>query len=169
MRAVRRLAFSLLEVTLAVAIVGVTTAAVLGLLAGMARRSSDARDRRVAAGLADAIAGELRRQIAAEGWGAVVARSAHAGPEGGLRLVARRDGSGVRPWPPVESRPVEEYFLVEARRFPDGALAYKPDDGALPLSVTVSWPYRPGGAEDRERDVRADRRALLVFSIALNR
>lgn len=165
-----RRGFSLVEVVIAVAIVGIAVLSILGLLASLARASAEARERQTAAGLADAVAVELRRQVDQDGWERVVASATAA--EGGapLRLVARRDGSGVRP-PQAggHSAGPDQFYLIEARRVTSGALATPSGSPAVPLRIRVTWPYQPTGANSANGAGTETGASQLEYTAVLNR
>lgn len=162
-------AFSLIEVTLAIAIVGFSVVTILGLLAGLARCSADARDRLTAIGLADAITVQLRAAAVAHGWDGLVARTAPGSEEGAFRLTARRDGTGLRAVRPAGSSRADQFFLIEVRRFSAGSLAFAPGDAAMAVTVVVSWPYRPATPDGSVAEVPAGERAQLEFTVGVNR
>jgi type II secretory pathway pseudopilin PulG len=162
-------AFSLIEVAIAVVIVGVTVVTVIGLLAALARRSGEARDRQVAVGMADAIALELRRQVAETGWGPTIAASAPEETSPAIRLVARRDGTRLRAWDPAERPPADHYYLIEVRRFAAGPLVAPPGAMVVPVRIIVSWPLRTLTAEGPALEIPEERRTRIEFAHALNR
>lgn len=128
-------AFSLVEVIIAVGIFSVAIATVLALLPATTKQAASSRDTQTAARLPDAVKLELQRLVPFAGYAAFAGRN----------LVAARDGTNVRAEPAANDN-VEQYFLVEAKPFPAGTpLAYNAANPILPLTVTVSWPYRPQG------------------------
>lgn len=165
-----RSGFSLVEVVIAVAIVGIAVLGILGLLASLARNSAEARERLTAAGLADAVAVELRRQVDQDGWEGVVASVSAGEGSPGLRLVARRDGGGVRPAGDEGSAAgPDRFFLIEARRVTGGALATPASAPVVPLRIRVRWPHQPA-ALSRSTDGAPDPgQAQLEYLHVLNR
>lgn len=162
-------AFSLIEVAIAVGIVGVTVVGILGLLAALSRRANEARERQTAAGMADAIAVELRRQVGESGMAAITGIAASDDDRTGLRLVACRDGTGVRPSRTMEQSPADQYFLIEVRRFSAGQLVAPPGAPVVPVRVMVSWPYRPATSTGTGPEAPETSRARLEFTHALSR
>lgn len=165
-----RRAFSLLEVVLAIALVGGSLAVVLGLLPALARRAADSHDTHTAAHLADTVRSELGGQAAAGLDGLVAALPIlTAEAEAGLQFVAARDGSDLRRPSASEAPGRERYFLVVVRRFDAPPLAYDAAAGFLAVNVTVAWPYQVPGAGGLALTTAASARQSLTFNIGLSR
>jgi len=164
-------AFSLIEVAIAVGVVAVAIVVVLGLLPGIARRAADSEDAQTALRLPDAVTVELRALAIQRGFDSLAGGIAvmSTGTDGGLLLVAARDGSQVRPLNTTESPVREQYFLIEVRRFGSGSLAYDPGSAVLPLSIRVSWPYRQMTPAGLTPMLPFAERQNLSFSTAVNR
>ncbi len=166
-----RCGFSLVEVALAVAVAAVGAVAILALLPGIARRAADAQDAQVALRLPDAITTELRTQAVQRGFdglaGSIALMSSAA--DEGLLLVAARDGSQVRLLNNAESPARDQFFLIEARRFASGDLAYQAGSAVLPLNVRVSWPYRQMTPTGPTPVTPFAERQMVSFSVAVGR
>lgn len=162
--------FSLVEVAIAVGLTGGVIAVLLGLLAGLARQRSEAADLQTAAGMSGGITAELQR-AAAPGFDAFASGVPVMTPDPaeGWRLVARRDGSDVRPWTGAESPERDQYFLVTVRRFPAGPMAYAGSGGALALEVVVAWPFRVAPAGGGAVETPAAGRRQVNFPVVLHR
>lgn len=148
MRRERR-AFSLLEVVLAVALVGGGVAVVLGLLPALLRNAVDSLATQTALRLADAIEVELR-----DSDGNFTER----------QFVAAREGVDLRRLS-VESPARDQYFLVTVRPLAAGALSRAP----LAVNVTVAWPYRRLTPEGLEPASPAGVRQSLRFNLGVRR
>lgn len=166
-----RRAFSLIEVVIAVGLMAVGVVAMLGLLAGMSRQTTDADDLQTATQMAGAISSELTglaRQRGFDGLATGVPVMT-PGVDQGLLFVAARDGTDLRLLTAGELAGRDQYFLIEVRRFPAGPLGYVPDSAVLPLSVRVSWPYRAGGPGALAVVVPFGERQQFNFSITVSR
>lgn len=161
-------AFSLIEVAIAVGIAAIAMVAVLGLVAGQARKSGDAADALTALRLTDAVAVELRARARQQGLAALAAATPILSDavDQGLRFVAARDGTDVRELPGnLEALPREQYFLLEIRRFGEAPLAFQ--EGVLPVQVRVSWPYRPAAADSSLPPVAFADRQSVSFNLGV--
>lgn len=166
----RRESFTLIEVVLAIAIIAIGVTAILGLLPGLVRQAGAAADTQTALRLTDAV----HLTLAARGQNgfdalAVSVPVMSIDPENGLELVAAKDGTQLRWLDPAESPPVDQYFLLTVRRFPDGPLAYAPSGACLALNVLVAWPYRPLGPAGWLPPTAPDARQTVNFNVVLNR
>ncbi|MBA3848789.1 MAG: hypothetical protein C0502_02180 [Opitutus sp.] len=169
----RRGAFTLLEVVIALGVFAVGVVGVLALLPALARESAEAGDGRIARGFPAALHAELRRLADSGGFDSLAARTTTLNPRltGGLAFVASRSGTEVQSLdylPPSGERIPEagHYFLIEVWRFPSPPLAYAAGGAVLPLHVQVSWPHRtPGNAAV----VPAAERARFTFNTAISR
>jgi prepilin-type N-terminal cleavage/methylation domain-containing protein len=182
-------AFSLIEVVVAIGILAVTLAMVLGLTGSTLRSAGAAADIAVAARLGANIRSELERLEADLGLPGLAAVVPPGGSVTPLQLVATRDGQrvlrsdGAEPaaghalndpmLPGIALR--ERYFLAEVTQQLD--LPYAPEAGFLALSVRVSGPYRlPVGPAtpdatavdaDAGREVPRNERRVVIFSFVL--
>jgi len=166
-----RRAFSLIEVVIAVALMAVGVVAMLGLLAGMSRQTTDADDLQTATQITGAISTELAGLARQQGLGALAAGIPVMAPgvDQGLLFVADRDGMDLRLLTAGELAGRDQYFLIEVRRFPAGPLSYVPDSAVLPLSVRVSWPYRAGGPGALAAAVPFGERQQFNFGLVVSR
>ena len=161
-----RRGFSLVEVVIAIGVLGFGVAGLLALLPQLMRQAGETTALLVAEQLPDLIRSELSRV----GFDAV----ASAVPEqnsgtDGYRLVVSRDGSRVSALasPSGDVAEDESFYLVEAWRFSDPPLAYNPAlSDSLALQVRVSWPYRT--PTSRVATASEDRHDLM-FALAINR
>ncbi len=185
----RRAAFSLLEVVVAVALLGVVLVVVLGGFGSVARSTGAVLDDEALVRLAGGIRQELERLQAVVGFEGLAAAVPEAGSSSPLLLVGTHDGrrvlcdDGVEP---AADRPLNDpalpgiarrdrYFAIEATRQID--LPYGSGAGYLAIAVTVRWPYlvpagpsTPGAtrpAADPAREVPAADRQWIVFQFAL--
>ncbi len=166
--------FTLIEVVVAVALFAVAVTAMLGLLPSVTRVSDRSTDTINALRLPDALRIELRRMAAVGGLDALGEQTK---PFAALLsdtclLVAARDASRVAALdyqPPASAdqiNPDAQYFLIEAWRFNEAALAFTPGDSVLALHIRVSWPYRIPGSLAM---TPATQREHVDFNLALNR
>ena len=182
-------AFSLIEVVVAIGILAVTLAMVLGLTGSTLRSAGAAADIAVAARLGASIRSELERLKADLGLPGLAAVVPPGGSATALQLVATRDGQrvlrsdGAEPaaghalndpmLPGIALR--DRYFLAEVTQQFD--LPYVPEAGFFALSVRVSWPYHlPVGPAtpdattvdaDAGHEVPRDERRVVIFSFVL--
>jgi type II secretory pathway pseudopilin PulG len=182
-------AFSLLEIVVAIGILAVTLATVLGLTGSTMRSAGAATDIAVAARLGANIRSELERLKADLGLSGLATMVPPGGSAAPLQVVATRDGrrvlrsDGAEPaagralndpvLPGIALR--ERYFLAEVTQQLD--LPYAPEAGFLALSVRVSWPYQlPVGPAtpdatavdaDAGREVARNERSVAVFNFVL--
>lgn len=182
-------AFSLLEIVVAIGILAVTLATVLGLTGSTMRSAGAAADVAVAARLGANIRSELERLKADLGLSGMATMVPPGGSAAPLQLVATRDGrhmlrsDGAAPaagralndpvLPGIALR--ERYYLAEVTQQLD--LPHAPEAGFLALSVRVTWPYRlPVGPAtpdatavdaDAGREVPRNERSVTVFNFVL--
>lgn len=160
--------FSLTEVVIALGVAATGLLVVLGLLPGLLRQQTEARQAQIAFALPDAVTIELRRH--ARGDPAVLNSSAaeFSDETSSLRLAAASDGTDVRVLTGNEDGRREQYFLIEIHRFPTGSqLAAASNASFAALQARVSWPYRPTGPEGAE--VPLESRQRVTFNLAVNR
>jgi type II secretory pathway pseudopilin PulG len=150
----RRLGFSLLEVTFAVAIFASCIVGVVALFSPTSRAIADLTESTRAARLVDLTRSELERYrdtFAPTPAHSALDLMAVAVGETGLRLVADRDLQRVRPEDLAEEAgglaPRDRYFWVAVTHH-RGSLAPQVGAGFLALTIVVHWPYQPasGGA-----------------------
>lgn len=161
-------AFSLTEVVIALGVAATGLLVVLGILPGLLRQQTEARQAQIALALPDAITIELRRH--ARGDPALLNASAadFSAESSSLRLAAASDGTDVRVLTGNEDGRREQYFLIEIHRFPVGSpLASASNASFAALQARVSWPYRPAGPDGVE--VPSGSRQRVTFNLALNR
>ncbi len=160
-----RSGFSLVEVVIAVGVFALGLGAILGLLPGLLREQETAEATLTALRMPDAVQSELR---AMAGGDVAALRSQLAG-EGettsGLKLVAERNGSGLRAWSSDDVR--EQYFMVELYQFPGDSLPAKMTT-AVAVRVRVSWPFRVGLGGSRVETPAAQREGV-EFNVVVNR
>lgn len=164
----RPLGFSLTEVVIAIGVAATGLLVVLGILPGLLRQQTEARQTQIALALPDAITIELRRH-ARDDPAALNSSAAEFSAEiSSLRLVAASDGTDVRVLTGNEDSRREQYFLIEIYRFPAGSpLAVASNASFAALQARVSWPYRPAGPDGAE--VPPEARQRVTFNLALNR
>jgi len=161
---VRHRAFSLIEVMIAVAVVGTGLLVVLAMLPALLQQNANARQAHIALGLPDAVTVELRRMAGGtiSSFGARAAEfTAESSP---LRLVAAEDGTDLRDGSVNDGRPA--FFLIELHRFQPGSqVGYDPAASHLVLQARISWPYRPTG--DVASEIASDSRQRVAFNVVL--
>lgn len=184
-----RRSFSLLEVVMAIGILAIAVAALLGFMAAAAGAEGEIADARAAAGLGGSIQAELERLRSELGFEGLAAAVPAAGSPAPLRLVAPRDGrralraDGAAP---AADRPLadpalpgiarrDRYFLIEVTRQLD--LPAGPDAGFLAVNALIRWPFSqpvgpatPGAAAvdaDGARETPAEARSWLVLNFAV--
>lgn len=164
-----RRGFSLIEVVVATGLVAVSVVVVLGLLTNLSGQSTDAADRQTAVQMPETVTVELCRlagQWGVDGLASVIPVMS-GGTDEGLLLVASRDGTHLRIADAAADS--DQYFLLEVRRFSAGPLAFTPEMAALPLTIRVSWPYRPGSPAGLLPAVAAGNRHFFNFNLAVTR
>jgi len=146
-------AFSLIEVVLAIGILGVTLITVLALMTPLAREIREIEDRKRAMLTSTAVDLELSRL----GYTYFVDTSNFQlrGDRRRINLVVRND-AGLASVVPVPTGlanalpPEEQYFLARVEVFPDDSeLAFEEGDAHVALRVTMIWPFRDPGLPDR--------------------
>jgi type II secretory pathway pseudopilin PulG len=164
----RRLGFSLLEVTFAVAIFASCIVGVVALFSPTSRAIADLTESTRAARLVDLTRSELERYrdtLAPTPAHSALDLMAAAVGETGLRLVADRDLQRVRPEDASEAAdglaPQDRYFLVEVTHH-RGSLAPQAEAGFLALTIAVHWPYQPASAGRLPAN-----RPTVTFNLAL--
>lgn len=161
-------AFSLTEVVIALGVAATGLLVVLGILPGLLRQQTEARQAQIALALPDAITIELRRH--ARGDPALLNASAadFSAASSSLRLAAASDGTDVRVLTGNEDGRREQYFLIEIHRFPAGSPPASASNASFAaMQARVSWPYRPAGPDGAE--VPPESRQRVTFNLALNR
>ena len=150
-----RSGFSLVEVVIAAGVFALGVGAILGLLPGLLREQQAAEGMLTALRMADGIQSELRT-IAGGDVAALRSQLAGARSEtsSALKLVANRDGSGLRAWSSGDEG--EQYFLVELYSFPGDSVAGRLAT-AVAVQAKVSWPFRGGVGESRIETPAAQR------------
>lgn len=145
--------FSLIEVVLAIGILGVTLITVLALMTPLAREIREIEDRKRAMLTSTAVDLELSRL----GYTYFVDTSTfQLRPDRRrINLVVRND-AGLASIAPVPAElagalpPVEQYFLARVEVFPDDSeLGFEQGDAHVALRVTMIWPFRDPGLADR--------------------
>lgn len=164
--------FSLVEVVMAIAVLAVAGVAVLGLLPSLARNAREASETLVVQRLPAAVETELVRLAHGGSLGALAARMGVEGGAPALRLVASRDGRRVEVLGETSLPAGEQFFLVEASRFPAAPLAFDATTAAvLPVRVRVAWPFRRPGPPSGTGAVEAAdaNRGRATFVVAVTR
>lgn len=154
--------FSLIEVVIAIALVGGGVAVILALFPSIAQRTSDSADAHTALRLAGGVQAQLVAESAA-GFDALVGSIPviQTDPELGKQYVASRDGSDVRLATAAQNDVRGQYFLIVIRKYGSGPLAYDGQGVQLTVNVVVSWPYRvPSGTGLTNALPVADRRSV---------
>lgn len=134
-------AYSLLEVTFALAVVAIGLSGALALASRAAHSLNLAREYRATAGLIDALEAALMADSARQGLDAVAEGIPSGGP--GIQYLAGFDGAHLtraEEWP-ADQQP---NYRLELRRLQQEPFAYHRGDGLLVLHVTVVWPVLPG-------------------------
>ena len=182
-------AFTLVEVVVALGVMAVVLATLLGMLGPAATRAGDIADRHAVARLGGNLQGELERLKAELGLDGLALAVPAAGSNPTMRLVALRDGNRVLradgAEPPAD-RPLNDedlpgiahrdrFFLIDVTQQPD--LPYAAGAGFLAVSARISWPYKlPAGPPtagetrpdaDPAREVPPMEREWTVLSFAL--
>lgn len=168
----QRAAFSLVEVVVAVGIFAVSIAVIIGLLPNLTRQTSDAAEARVAQSMPDLLTAEIQRVAGSslDSFGNVVPVM-NTPLADGYVFVANREGSRLHsfasPPPTAQALPVsEQFYRIEAWRFPSAPLAFSSTSAVLALYVRVSWPYyNPGSTTPTPLGARSQ----FTFTLALNR
>lgn len=186
-RVSRKRAFTLMEVIVALVVVGFVVGALLALLPKGVQVAADVRDRNLAYGMSDAIGVELELMGFAR-------LEALTQGEGEAWLVASQDGSIVK-WEEGLTENLfpesDRYFLIVCKRFPDQwmaneddvragraksigeiipePLAHKAGNGYLALQVDVQWPYKTFGGDSGSGVAihNAARRSHFRFPLAV--
>jgi type II secretory pathway pseudopilin PulG len=162
-------AFSLVEVIIAVGIFSISVVAILGLLPALTRSTAESADALVAQRLPAALESELRKSASTSGLDALASSipAATTPLESGAAFVASRDG--VRLEPIAEGADLiaagDGYFLIEVWRFPSGPLAYAAGGAVLAVRARVSWPYRLSGSA---APTPFGERSQVSFNLAVN-
>jgi type II secretory pathway pseudopilin PulG len=149
-------AFSLIEVVVAICVFLVAVVPLLALLPLSARQAAGSRDLQVAARLGDAIRLEAQRLVPPENFATFIS----------MQLVAARDGSSVRLLDPAETVG-DQYFLIEIGPYGRSPFQYVAEVPALVLNARVSWPYRPGPPGAQSPPTADGNRERLTFVFAL--
>lgn len=168
--AASRTAFSLTEVLIALGVVTSGLVVVLVLMPALLGQQREQEDTLVALRLPDAVRQELLRQAAGDFVRLADRLGEFAERDGsGLRLVAKRDGTDLRPLSAAEPEGRGQYFLIDLHRFPgDSPLAADPSAPWLAVQARVSWPFRSGVGATRH-ETPADRRRRLSFNLIVQR
>lgn len=164
-----RRGFSLVEVVIAVGVMGVAATAVLALLPLLARQATESADLLTAQQLPDAVRIELRRRAMGSLPSLAAGLPALVDSEGdGFVLVAPRDGGRVLAEMDAGTALAEaaRYFRIDVSRFASGPMAFAPDRNALVVWVRVSWPYRLPGADE---PTYPETRREFTFATAIGR
>ncbi|MDP2136630.1 MAG: hypothetical protein Q8J74_02130 [Candidatus Didemnitutus sp.] len=149
------MAFSLVEVVIAVGIFALAVTVTLSLLPALVGKSASSADAFTVQRMPDGLRAEMQRLAAVGGFDSLAGRVPvmSAPLEGGLPFVASGDGLNLQalsylpPGPEVVLPETEQFFLIEIWRFATAPLAYDASGAVLPVYVRVSWPYRvPGSA-----------------------
>jgi hypothetical protein len=183
----RGLAFSLVEVVVAIGLVGVSLVTTLGLLAATTRSAADLNDSQGSASLGGSIQAELDRLKDSLGLAGLANLVPLSGAGIPLRLVGTRDGLRVRCVDAVDAaanRSQEDsvlpgiadrdrYYLIEVTREAE----WGADPGFVVLNARCAWPYElpvgpapPGAAEQNAaavREVPAADRHVMVQCLAI--
>ena len=134
-RPFHRLAFSLVEVVIALGIFATGVIVIIALISSSASRSRESMDSKVAYGMAERIRSEIISNA-----GAALPTLSSGTP---LQLVGSRDGSDVR----VDVNDGRDaYFLIEVSPATPTELVRDPARGTVGAEINVEWPFRPPGA-----------------------
>ncbi|MBI3884569.1 MAG: hypothetical protein HY302_02395 [Opitutae bacterium] len=170
----RTIAFSLVEVVIAVGVFATTVAVVLALIPALTRQAVSSADALVAQQLPDHLRAELARLADGRFTAFATSLPEMAAPlADGMRFVANRDGSRLHsvsaPAAGAALAAADQYFLVECWRFPSGPLRFDAATTFVATYARVSWPYQTGTSGSSVALVTplADR-SQLTFTAAIN-
>lgn len=154
-----RRGFSLLEVVIAVSIFATGIIVVLGLMGAMAGRSNEATESITALSLPHLVESTLREQSNND----FTRIQNFVGS--GSSLIANHAGDVVSENQGVLGTKDDAFFLVELEKLNSSELT-ELDSVIVPIGVTVSWPYKPFGADGVSQE--ADR-SSVSFNLAISR
>jgi type II secretory pathway pseudopilin PulG len=183
------LAFSLVEVVVAVGLLAFALVAILGLMSSTTRSAADVTEAEGLASLGASVQRELERIEASIGLRGLAELLPAGDPAAGLRLVGTRDGlrvlraDGADPaanhslvdpaLPGIANR--DRFFLIELARLAEPAA--DGDAGFIALGARCSWPYEiptgpptPGATDcnfDPAREVPVNERRVVIFNLAV--
>jgi hypothetical protein len=166
------LAFSLIEVIIAIGLFAGAVAIIIGLMTLLSRQAADSIAAIAAQRLPEPLKVELVR-LAGPSLDNLASQVPLMGTalDDGFALVAPRDATRVQSLaylPPATGRlpPAEQFYLVECWRFPSEPLSFSGQKAFLALYVRVSWPYHVPGAAT---PVALADRNQITFTVSLNR
>lgn len=178
--------FTLVEVIVALGVLGIFLPVMLALLGRLARTGREAGDAGNATRMAAGVQDELERLQGVLGWEGLAAAMPPAGTAAPWQLVGTRDGLRVRradgaaadaERPPDDATlpgiaPRDRFFLAEVTQSPD--LPYVAGAGFLAVSVRITWPHRlpvgpasPDPGTEASEEVPRDRRRWMLVTMAL--
>ena len=181
--------FSLVEVVVAIGLVGASLVALTGLLSTTTHSAAALDDAHGLDSLGASIQCELDRLKDSLGMAGLAALVPAGGAATPLQLVGARDGLYARradAADPAANRPLHDpvlpgianrdrYFLIEVTHLPDSGSA--DNAGLVMVSARCSWPYKipvgpatPGASEfntDPARELPAAGRSVLILQFAV--
>ena len=152
-------AFTLIESVIALGVLGVTVAIILGVFSKNIARTRAVEERLIA----HSVIGQTQVALVQIGWEILVERGGLANGE--IKLVANVEGSFVARSTDSSIPAAEQYFLITPEFYNESGHVYGNDLlGVAMIRVLVSWPYRaPDSDGVTFREIAPEERRTLEF------